>query len=196
MREVPRERGPRTEGYVAVEHPLRRVRAAIDAPLGALHQWLRVTATPAGRCPIGPEQMVRALMLQLLFVIRRDQQLIDQIWSNLLFRWFVGVRLDEPKWVLQAFSQYRHQILGRDLVRQILLRGLAEAHRQGLLSATALVARRCELAQFSSDVTAGVGQPGTLPSRGGLGRSRDGGVGRAGPDPALLGEKLLGGGPP
>jgi transposase len=163
-REASRERTQRIEGYVPVEHPLRRVRAVIDGPLGALYQWLRTEAAAAGRCPIGPEQMVRALLLQFLFVIRRDRQLIDQIWYSMLFRWFVGVRLDEPKWELEAFSKYRHQMLNKELMRQLLLRGLASAQREGLLSAQALAARRSELAQFASDVAAGVGHPGILPS--------------------------------
>jgi transposase len=166
IREGSRERSPRAEGYVPVEHPLRRVRAVIDAPLGALHQWLRDVAAPGGRCPIGPEQMVRALLLQFLFVIRRDRQLIDQIWCSVLFRWFVGVGLDEPKWEVEVFSKYRLQMLNKDIVRRVLVRGLAQAHREGLLSSQALAARQSELAQYTSDVAAGVGRPGVLPSPG------------------------------
>ena len=158
--------GSRLEGYVPVEHPLRRVRVELDAPLGALHQWLRVRGAPAVRCPIGPEQMVRALLLQFLFAIRRDRQLVDQIWYSMLFRWFVGVTLDEPKWDLEVFSSYRQQLLNQDIVREVLLRGLTQAHREGLLSAEALSARRCELAQFTSEVTVGVGRPGVLRASG------------------------------
>jgi Transposase domain (DUF772) len=165
IRDYSRERS-RLEGYVPLEHPLRRVRAVIDAPLGALHQWLQVAGAPAVRCPIGPEQMVRALLLQFLFSIRRDRQLVDQIWYSMLFRWFVGVRLDDPKWELETFSTYRVQMLKQEVVHEVLMRGLTQAHKEGLMSAESLTSRRCELAQFTSDVTVGVGHFGTLPHDG------------------------------
>jgi hypothetical protein len=202
VREDSQVRSVRTDGYVPVEHPLRRVRAAVDAPLAALHAWLRDAAAPAARCTIAPEQMVRALLLQYLFVIRSERQLIDQIWCSVLLRWFVGVRLDEPKWDRDGFSRYRLQMLGKDIVRQMLVRGLTQAHREGLLSARALATRQGEISQYTSDVTAGVGRPGVLPYRddarpGGSDGAGDRGVGtRAGADPALLGEKLLGGSAP
>ena len=161
IREVSRARSIRLDGYVPTEHPLRRVRSVMDVPLGSLRDRLR--ASPSARCPIGPEQMVRALLLQFLFSIRRDQQLVEQIWYSMLFRWFVSVRVDEPPWDLEVFATYREQMLKLDLVRGVLLRGLAQAHTEGLLSAEALTARRCELAQFSSEVTGGVGHPGVLP---------------------------------
>ncbi len=153
----------RAEGYVPVEHPLRRVRAILDALLGAVHEWLKTAGAKGARFPIGAEPMIRALLLQLLFAARRDGQLIDQIWFSVLFRWFVGVRADEPKWDPGAFSAVRHQLLQQDLVRQILVRALTEAHRANLLSANALNERRRELTQYSADVTVGVGQPGVLP---------------------------------
>jgi transposase len=161
IREASRLRSVRFDGYVPLEHPLRLVRAVIDAPLEALQKRLR--AAPSARCPIGPEQMVRALLLQFLFCIRRDLQLVDQIWHSVLFRWFVGVRVDEPQWDLQVFVTYREQLLKEEAVRRMLLRGLTEAHYEGLLSAEALTARRCELASYASDVTVGVGHPGVLP---------------------------------
>ena len=161
LREVSRARSSRLDGYVPTEHPLRRVRAVVDARLGALQERLR--AAPSVQCPIGPEQMVRALLLQFLFAIRNDRQLVEQIWYSVLFRWFVGVRADEPQWSLEVFATYRQQILKQDPVRGVLLRALAEAHTEGLLSADALAARRCELEQFSSEITVGVGHPGVLP---------------------------------
>jgi len=163
IRDYSRERS-RLESYVPLEHPLRRVRAVIDAPLGTLHQWLGAGGVAAVRCSIGPEQVVRAVLLQFLFSIRRERQLVDQVWYSMLFRWFVGVRIDDPKWDLDVFSAYRLQILKQDAVREVLMRGLTQAHREGLLSAEALTARYGELGQFASDVTVGVGHPGTLPA--------------------------------
>ncbi len=161
IREASRVRSIRLDGYVPSEHPLRRVRSVVDAALGPLGE--RLQAAPSVRCSIGAEQMVRALLLQFLFAIRRDQQLVEQIWYSILFRWFVGVRVDEPHWNLEVFATYRQQVFKQDLVPGVLLRGLAEAHAEGLLSAEALGARRCELAQFSCEVTVGVGHPGVLP---------------------------------
>jgi transposase len=161
IREVSRARSIRLDGYVPTEHPLRRVRSIMDALMGSLGE--RLGGRVSVRGPIGPEQMVRALLLQFLFSIRRDRQLIEQIWDSMLFRWFVGVRLDEPQWDLEVFATYRQQMLKQDFVRGVLLRAFAEAHNEGLLSSEALSARRCELAQFSSEVAVGVGRPGVLP---------------------------------
>jgi transposase len=151
-------------GFVPIEHPLRRVRAVVDASLGALHQWLYSAEAPPLRASMSPEQVLRAVLLQLLFSVRRDRQLVDQIWYSLLFRWFVGVRPDEPKWDLDAFAAWRQHLLTQDIVRETLLSGLREAYQAGLLTEGAHAARRSELRQFASDVTVGVGQPGVLPS--------------------------------
>jgi transposase len=162
IRDIPRERS-RLEAYVPVEHPLRRVRTVVDAPLSAMHEWLRLTGAPPVRCDIEPEQMVRALLLQMLFSMRRDRHLVDQIWYSMLFRWFVGLRIETPKWEIEAFTSYREHLIKYVMVRDVLLTGLTEANRQGLLSTEALSARHSELAQFTCESAFGVGQPGELP---------------------------------
>jgi hypothetical protein len=159
-----RDGAARLQGYVPLEHPFWRVRSVIDAALGTLYPLLRTTAPLSARCVIGPEQMMRALLLRFLFAMSRDRQLIDQIWCSMLFRWFVGVRPDASKWDLGVFAIYREQMLKQDFVRELLLRGLTEAQRLGLLSPKALAARRCELAQYAADVSVGVGRPGALPA--------------------------------
>jgi transposase len=157
------DRSVRLQGFVPIEHPLRRVRSVVDGTLG----WLRPCLSPgAGVTQRGthtPEQVVRALVLQFLFAIRRDHQLVEQIWYSMLFRWFVGVRVDEPKWDLEAFAEYRQQLLTQDAIREALVAALMEAHNAGLLTLEALNARRRELNQYASEVTVGVGQPGVLP---------------------------------
>jgi len=149
----------RLEGYVPLEHPLRRVRAAIDVPLGSLHEELRQAGAAVGAL-MEPEKTVRALLVQLLFSIPSDRQLLDQIWDSVLLRWFIGVRIDEPKWELARFSLHRKQFLKLDIVQEVLVRGLTQAHHDGLLSFEALAARRFELAQLVADLAAGVGRPG------------------------------------
>jgi transposase len=158
-------RSTRLQGYVPIEHPLRRVRVVLDTPLGWLHDALDSPGAPALSGALAPEQVVRALLLQFLFAIRRDRQLIEQIWYSMLFRWFVGIHLDDPKWDLEAFAAVRQHLLTQDPIRDTLLSGLTEAHRVGLLTAETLGARRAELNQFASGVTVGVGQPGVLPAR-------------------------------
>jgi len=101
----------------------------------------------AGRSSIAPEQMVRALLLQVLYSIRRNRQLIEQIWYSRSFRWFVGLRIDEPKWNHAIFSMYREQLLQHEILREVLVRVLSAANREALVSAQALAAGRSELAR-------------------------------------------------
>jgi transposase len=157
----------RLQGYVPIEHPLRSVRSVLDMALGWLRPWLYPAGAPAPSGSLPAEQVVRALLLQLLFSIRRDRQLVEQIRYGVLYRWFVGVRLDEAKWDPEAFAAARQQLLMQEAIRDALLAGLSEAHRVGFLTAETLAARRAELSQFASGVTVGVGQPGVLPSRSG-----------------------------
>ena len=81
--------------------------------------------------------MVRALLVQALFSIPRNRQLIEQIWYSRLYRWFVGLQADEPKWKQAIFSVYREQMLAHELIRDILARVMAQAGREGLLTAEA-----------------------------------------------------------
>jgi transposase len=161
-RDLLRDRSTRQQGYVPIEHPLRRVRSVLDAPLNWLDDAFYSDGAPALNGSLAPEKAVRALLLQFLFAIRRDHQLIEQIWYSMLFRWFVGIRLDEPKWDPEAFAAVRQHLLNQGAVRETLLAGLAEAHRVELLTAENLAKRRAEINQFSAGVTTGIGQPGAL----------------------------------
>jgi len=146
IRDISRERF-KLESFVPAEHPLRRIRSLIDSPLGALHDWLALVCSAQGRSSIAPEQMVRALLLQVLYSIRRNRQLIEQIWYSRSFRWFVGLRIDEPKWNHAIFSMYREQLLQHEILREVLVRVLSAANREALVSAQALAAGRSELAR-------------------------------------------------
>jgi transposase len=146
IRDISRERF-KLESFVPAEHPLRRIRSLIDSPLGALHDWLALVCSAQGRSSIAPEQTVRALLLQVLYSIRRNRQLIEQIWYSRSFRWFVGLRIDEPKWNHAIFSMYREQLLQHEILREVLVRVLSAANREGLVSAQAMAAGRSELAR-------------------------------------------------
>jgi len=134
IRTVSRERFA-PDAFVPAEHPLRRIRSMIDTALGALHDWLHLVCSPPGCCSIAPEQLVRALLLQALYSIRRNRQLVEQIWYCRLFRWFVGLSFDDPTWNVAIFSTYRGQMLDHEILRQVLVRVLCEANREGLVPA-------------------------------------------------------------
>jgi hypothetical protein len=109
----------------------------VDARLGALHHWLHLVCAPPGLCTIEPEQMVRALLVQALFSIPRNRLLIEQIWYSRLYRWFVGLQEDVPRWNQAIFSAYREQMLAHELIRDILARVMLQAGREGLLTSEA-----------------------------------------------------------
>src|SRR5271169_3197079 len=86
------------EQRVPIGHPLRAIRAMVDQALNEL--WLHFDALYArrGRPSVPPEQLLRALLLQVLYAIRSERQLMEQIDFNLLFRWFVGLGMEESAW--------------------------------------------------------------------------------------------------
>src|ERR1017187_4443133 len=84
------------EKRVGAEHPLRRLRAMADRALSELGAWFDRLYSQTGRPSIPPEQLLRALILQALYTIRSERQLMDQIDGNWRYRWFVGLKLDEP----------------------------------------------------------------------------------------------------
>jgi len=163
VRFASRSRSEKPECEVPIGHPLRVVRVAIDAPMAAQHHLgYRSPDGSPQRCPIAPAQMMRALLLQFLFAIRKNELLIERIWHSTLFRWFVGVRLDEPKWNTDVFAAYRRQVLRQDSLRELLVKALSEGYRAGLLSAEAVTARYCELDQFGSEPAVDYARPSKL----------------------------------
>jgi transposase len=123
----PDDRIPRT-------HPLRAVRTVVDRALVALGPRLDALYAARGRPSIPPEHLLRALVLQHLYTIRSERQLMEQLDYNLLFRWFVGLRLDEPVWVPTVFSKNRDRLVEGDIATAFLSEVLQTAAREGLLS--------------------------------------------------------------
>lgn len=87
-----------------------------------------------GRPSIPPEQLLRALLLQALYTVRSERQLMEQLDYNMLYRWFVGLELDEPVWDVTVFTKNRERLVGGDVAQAFLAAVLAEAQQQGLLS--------------------------------------------------------------
>jgi len=122
------------EERIPSDHPLRPVRAMVDRALVALSPTFDTIYADHGRPSIPPEQLLRALLLQVLYTVRSERQLMEQLDYNLLFRWFVGLGIDDAVWVPTVFTKNRDRLLEGDVAQQFFTAVLAEAKAQGLLS--------------------------------------------------------------
>lgn len=126
--------------YVSLEervpgnHPLRWIRAMVDEALLDLSESFEGLYSRVGRPSIAPEKLLRALLLQVLYTIRSERMLMEQLDYNLLFRWFVGLGLDDAVWVPTVFSKNRDRLLEGDIAKELLSRVLVQAKRRHLLS--------------------------------------------------------------
>ena len=123
------------EDRIPRDHPLRPMRAMVDEALKALNPRFEALYAKRGRPSIPPERLLRALLLQILFSVRSERQLMEQLDYNLLFRWFVGLGLDDPVWVPTTFTKNRDRLLEGDVARAFFEAVLAQARSKGLLSA-------------------------------------------------------------
>ena len=119
---------------VPSEHPLRQVRTLVDPVLRDLSPRFAALYSGVGRPSVPPEQLVRALLLQLLYSIRSERQLVEQLEYNLLFRWFVGLELDAPAWHATTFTKNRQRLLDGGVAGQLLAGVVNLADGHGLLS--------------------------------------------------------------
>lgn len=122
------------EDRIPDDHPLRPIRRMVDDALERLSEWLDALYAGEGRPSIPPERLLRASLLQILYSVRSEKLLMDQLQYNLLFRWFVGLGIDEPVWNDATFSKNRDRLLDADLSRELLQAVLAPARDQDLLS--------------------------------------------------------------
>ncbi len=122
------------EDRIPADHPLRVIRTLIDPMLVALSPRFDALYSPQGRRSIAPEKLLRALLLQVLYTIRSERQLMEQLNYNLLFRWFVGLGIDDPIWVPTVFTKNRDRLLAGNIAAALLHEILREAQSKGLLS--------------------------------------------------------------
>src|SRR5688572_32553971 len=122
------------ESRVRPDHPLRAIRQLTDAAFAELSPQFDRLYSAIGRPSIPPEQLLRALLVQTLYTIRSERLLMEEIDYSILFRWFVGLGLDEPIWSPTTFSKNRDRLLEGDVAAAFFdaVRGQAEA--AGLLS--------------------------------------------------------------
>ena len=105
------------------KHPLRVIRRMTDEALGELSEELDKLYAETGRPSIAPEKLLRALLIQLLYSIRSERLLMEEISYSMLYRWFVGLDLDEPIWVATVFSKNRERLLEGDIARKFFQKG-------------------------------------------------------------------------
>ena len=122
------------EQRIPPTHPIRTIRQLVDRALQALSPHFDALYAAGGRPSIPPEQLLRALLLQVLFTVRSERQLMERIDYDMMCRWFVGLELDEPVWDVTVFTKNRDRLLAGDVAQEFFQAVLAEAQRQHLLS--------------------------------------------------------------
>jgi transposase len=122
------------EERVPTDHPLRAVRRITDRALERLSPRLGTLYVNFGRPSIPPEKLLRALLLQALYTIRSERQLMEQLDYNLLFRWFVGLGMDDPVWSATTFTKNRDRLLKGDIAQAFFEAVLRHANTADLLS--------------------------------------------------------------
>lgn len=115
-------------------HPLRHIRRVVDAVLGEMDGLFQQMYADMGRPSIPPERLLRALLVEVLYSIRSDRQLVERLRYDLLLKWFVGLELDEDSWDASTFSRNRERLMEYEVSRVFFDRVLKEAHRRRLLS--------------------------------------------------------------
>ena len=124
----------RPDSRVPPNHPLRPIRRITDTALASLSDRFDAMYSEIGRPSIPPEKLLRALLLQAFYSIRSERQLMEQMDYNRLFRWFVGLSVDEPVWVPTVFSKNRERMLEGDIAAAFMDAVLNQDEVKGLLS--------------------------------------------------------------
>jgi transposase len=122
------------EQRIAKDHPLRGIRRMVDESLQAMSLHFDALYARGGRPSIAPEKLVRALLLQVLYSVKSERQLMEQIDYNLLFRWFVGLNMDDAIWDVTVFTKNRERLLRGEVSERLLLAVVEQAREQQLLS--------------------------------------------------------------
>jgi transposase len=122
------------EARIPARHPLRKIRQVVNDALAGLDAEFDALYTDFGRPSIPPERLIRASLIQILFSVRSERQLMEQMQYNLMFRWFVGLGIDDPVWVATVFTKNRDRLLGTEMSRKVMAAILAHREVAPLLS--------------------------------------------------------------
>ncbi len=120
---------------IPADHPARAIRAMVDRALERMDAELEQLYSHTGRPSIAPERLLRASLLMVLFSIRSERQLMEQMNYNLLYRWFVGLEMDDPVWDVTVFTKNRERLIEGEASQRLLESVLVEAQEHELLSA-------------------------------------------------------------
>jgi transposase len=123
------------ESRVRADHPLRKIREVVNATLLAMSADFAELYPRLGRPGIPPERLLRALLLQCFYSVRSERQLMERLEFDLLFRWFVGLGVDDPVWDASTFSKNRDRLLEGEVAQRFLAKLLARPEVKRLLSA-------------------------------------------------------------
>lgn len=122
------------EERIPADHPLRAMRDLVEEVLKPLNGLFEGMYSTTGRPSIAPERLIRASLIQALYSIRSERQLVEQLNYNLLFRWFVGLSIDDPVWDASTFSKNRDRLLAADVGKELFAQTAEFARRSKLLS--------------------------------------------------------------
>ena len=122
------------EQRVRKDHPLRPIRTMVDKVLKELSPEFDKMYSKVGRPSIPPEQLLRALLLQMLYSVRSERLLVEEIDYNILFRWFVGLNLDDAVWDATVFTKNRDRLLEAQVAQEFLALVVEQARGQGWAS--------------------------------------------------------------
>ena len=119
---------------IPADHPARQIRVLVDRALERMDAQLEQLYSTTGRPSIAPERLLRATLLMVLYSIRSERQLMEQMNYNLLFRWFVGLEMDDAVWDATVFTKNRERLIEGAVSQRLLESVLVEAREQDLLS--------------------------------------------------------------
>lgn len=122
------------EQRIAADHPARQIRAMVDRALERMDGELEQLYSHTGRPSIAPERLLRASLLMVLYSVRSETQLMEQMGYNLLYRWFVGLEMDEAEWDVTVFTKNRERLIAGEASQRLLEAVLVEAREHELLS--------------------------------------------------------------
>lgn len=125
------------DDFVPASHPLRPIRERVNQALvrlDGLFAQMYADDAKGGRPSIAPEKLLRAMLLQVFYSVRSERQLMEQIQYNLLFRWFVGLAMDDAVWVPTVFSKNRERLIEHDVIVALFNEVLAQADQEGWMS--------------------------------------------------------------
>lgn len=122
------------EDFVPADHPLRPIGKLVNEALERLNGLFNKIYADTGRSSIAPEKLMRALLLQVFYSVRSERQICEQLRYNLLFRWFVGLAIDDPVWDHSVFSKNRDRLLDNEVVERFFSEIMKAADAKGWLS--------------------------------------------------------------